>query len=78
MKKVDLQVELAVTKTEFYDFIVQVEVEDDVDTSSEDFHVEDYYDDASETARGRYWSGDQKPYDAQPNEFETINVELWD
>jgi len=79
MKKLNLQVELEVTKTEFYDFIVEVEVPEDFGIGLEHQELVDLLEDeASALAREQYWQTDRHPYDSQTDEFNTINVELWD
>lgn len=79
MKKLNIQVELEVTKAEFYDFIVEVEVPEDFGIGLTDEELVDLLeDDASALAREQYWQSDQRPYDSQTDEFNTINVELWD
>lgn len=79
MKKLNIQVELEVTRTEFYDFIVEVEVPEDFGIGLTDEELVDLLeDDASALAREQYWQSDQRPYDSQTDEFNTINVELWD
>ncbi len=79
MKKLNIQVRLEVTKTEFYDFIVEVEVPEDFGVGLEDAELVDLLEDeASALARAEYWQTDRRPYDSQTDEFNTINVELWD
>lgn len=79
MKKLNIQVDLEVTKTEFYDFIVEVEVPEDFGIGLTDEELVDLLEDeASALARAKYWEGDQRPYDSQTDEFNTINTELWD
>lgn len=74
-----MQVELEVTKTEFYDFIVEVEVPEDYGIGLPDEELVDLLEDeASALAREQYWQADRHPYDSQTDEFNTINVELWD
>ena len=74
-----MQVEIEVTRTEFYDFIVEVEVPEDYGIGLPDEELVDLLeDDASALAREQYWQSDQRPYDSQTDEFKTINVELWD
>ena len=74
-----MQVELEVTKTEFYDFIVEVEVPEDYGIGLDDEELAVMLEDeASALAREKYWQTDRHPYDSQTDEFNTINVELWD
>jgi len=74
-----MQVEIEVTRTEFYDFIVEVEVPEDYGIGLPDEELVDLLeDDASALAIEQYWQSDQRPYDSQTDEFNTINVELWD
>jgi hypothetical protein len=79
MKKLNIQVELEVTKTEFYDFIVEVEVPEDFGIGLPDEELVDLLEDeASALARAKYWKEDHRPYDSQTDEFNTINTRLWD
>lgn len=79
MKKLNIQVELEVTKAEFYDFIVEVEVPEDFGIGLPDEELVDLLEDeASALARAKYWESDQRPYDSQTDEFNTISTQLWD
>ena len=79
MRKIKVQVDLEVTKTEFYDFIVEVEVPKDIGVGLEDEELLDLLEDeASALARAEYWQNDQHPYDSETDEFNTIGVELWE
>ena len=79
MRKLNIQVELEVTKAEFYDFIVEVEVPDDYGIGLPDEELVDMLEDeASALARAKYWEGDQRPYDTQTDELTTIGTRLWD
>jgi len=79
MRKLNIQVELEVTRTEFYDFIVEVDVPEDFGIGLPDEELVDLLEDeASAKARAEYWEGNKHPYDSQTDEFNTINVELWD
>jgi len=79
MRTIKAQVELEVTKTEFYDFIVEIEVPEDYGIGLEDADLlEQLEDEAGALARAEYWQTDRHPYDSQTDEFNTINVELWD
>ncbi len=77
MRKLNIQVELEVIKAEFYDFVVEVEVPEDTDLTDEEL-VSEMEDEASSLARQEYWKGDQRPYDTQTDEFNTIASRLWD
>lgn len=77
MRKLNIQVELEVIKAEFYDFVVEVEVPEDTDLTDEEL-VSEMEDEASSLARQEYWKGDQRPYDTQTDEFNTIGSRLWD
>ena len=79
MRKLNIQVELEVTRAEFYDFIVEVEVPEDFGIGLPDEELVDLLEDeASALARAKYWEGDHRPYDSQTDEFNTINTQLWD
>lgn len=79
MRKLNIQVELEVTKAEFYDFIVEVEVPEDYGIGLPDEElVYMLEDEASALARAKYWEGDQAPYDTQTDELTTIGTRLWD
>ena len=79
MRKIKVQVDLEVTKTDFYDFIVEVEVPEDIGVGLEDEELLDLLEDeASALARAEYWQTDQHPYDSHTDEFNTIGVELWE
>ena len=79
MRKLNIQVELEVTKAEFYDFIVEVEVPEDFGIGLPDEELVDLLEDeASAMAREQYWQGDQRPYDTQTDELTTIGTRLWD
>lgn len=79
MKRLNIQVELEVTRAEFYDFIVEVEVPEDFGIGLTDEELVDLLEDeASSLARAKYWEGDQRPYDTQTDELKTIGSRLWD
>jgi len=79
MRTIKALVELEVTKTEFYDFTVEIEVPEDYDVDLQDAELLDKLEDeAAALARAEYWQTDQLPYDSQTDEFNTLNVELWD
>lgn len=79
MRKLNIQVELEVTRAEFYDFIVEVEVPEDFGIGLPDDELVDLLEDeASTLARAQYWQGDQRPYDTQTDELRTIGTRLWD
>lgn len=79
MRKLNIQVELEVTRAEFYDFIVEVEVPEDFGIGLPDEELVDLLEDeASAMAREQYWQGDQRPYDTQTDELTTIGTRLWD
>ena len=79
MRTIKALVELEVTKTEFYDFTVKIEVPEDYDVDLQDAELLDKLEDeASALAREQYWQTDRHPYDSQTDEFNTLNVELWD
>tara|TARA_R100001510_G_C7655094_1_gene214044 strand:+ start:3235 stop:3474 length:240 start_codon:yes stop_codon:yes gene_type:complete len=79
MRKLTMQVELEVTRAEFYDFIVEVEVPEDYGIGLDDEELAVMLEDeASALARAQYWEGDHRPYDTQTDELKTIGSRLWD
>jgi hypothetical protein len=78
MKKVSIQVELHVIRSEYYDFLVEVDVPEDVDTNSSEFDISELEEEAESLAIEKYWSEDQRPYDAETDDINLIEFELWD
>lgn len=79
MRKLNIQVELEVTRAEFYDFIVEVEVPEDYGIGLPDEELVDMLEDeASALARAKYWNDDQRPYATETDELKTIGTRLWD
>ena len=78
MKKVSVQVELHVIRSEYYDFLVEVDVPEDVDTDSSEFDVSELEEQARSLAIEKYWSEDQRPYDTETDDINLLKLELWD
>lgn len=79
MKKVSIQVELHVIRSEYYDFLVEVDVPEDVDTDSSEFlYASEFEEKARSLAIEKYWSEDQRPYDTETDDINLLKLELWD
>lgn len=78
MNKISVKVNLVVTKTELYDFSVEVEVPDSYYKKESEQELEDFiHEKARDLAEENYWNDDCTPYNTETDDL-IIETEIWD